>query len=208
MSSLITLAMPKGRIFSEALALLTRANYDLSSFDPKSRKLSHDVGPFRLLVVRTADVPTYVERGVADAGVIGSDVLEETPRDLYQPIDLGIAKCRMVVAEPKATPVPDSAQLHLRVATKYPNITKRYFQSKGRAVDVIKLSGSVELGPNSGLSHQIVDLVESGETMRQNGLVEVAHVMDVSSRLVVNPARLKLRHAELNALIERLEAQL
>lgn len=199
----ITLALPKGRILDQSVELFRRAGYRLSGLKD-SRRLVHDLGPLRVLVIRAADVPTYVEYGAADVGVAGRDVLEEEARDLYEPIDLGIGACRMVVCEPAERPVDLTSHAHLRVATKYPNITRRYLEERGLAAEIIKLGGSIELGPLTGLADRIVDLVETGETLRQNGLVEVETILEVTSRLVVNRASLKLRGPALGTLIDRL----
>ena len=184
-----------------------------------SRRLVHDCGALRVLVLRSSDVATYVAHGAADAGVAGSDVLDEEGRDLFEPLDLAIGRCRMIVAE-RAEPAPvagdpggpgawdelsDRAQAHLRVATKYPRTTRAYLQRKGITAEVIKLSGAIELGPLTGLCDRIVDITQTGETLRQNGLVEIDTVAQVSSRLVVNPARLKLDGDRLAALIDALE---
>jgi ATP phosphoribosyltransferase len=220
----IILALPKGRILEEAGAVFSRAGYDLSPVFGDSRRLVHDCGPLRVLVLRSSDVATYVAHGAADAGVAGSDVLDEEGRDLFEPLDLGIGRCRMIVAE-RAEPAPapasvaaaaaeharwedeeaDRAQAHLRIATKYPRTTRLYLQRKGITAEVIKLSGAIELGPLTGLCDRIVDITQTGETLRQNGLVEIDTVAEVSSRLVVNPARLKLDGDRLGALIEALE---
>lgn len=199
----IILALPKGRVLEQAVELFRRAGYRLGPVLRESRRLVHDCGELRVLVVRGGDVPTYVEYGAADIGVAGRDVLEEEGRDLYEPVDLGIGACRMVVAEPEARPVDLASHIHLRVATKYPAITRRYLEERGVAAEIIKLGGSVELGPLTGLADRIVDLVETGETMRQNGLVEVETILEVTSRLVVNRAALKLRGAPLAELIDR-----
>jgi ATP phosphoribosyltransferase len=204
----LVIALPKGRIFQEAAALLGAAGYDLGPALGDSRRLVHDCGPLRLLMLRSSDVPTFVEYGAADLGVAGRDVLDEQGRDLYEPLDLGIGACRMVMAELVARPVDERSQMHLRVATKYPNIARRYLQSRGITAEIIKLSGAIELGPLSGLADRIVDLTQSGETLRQNGLVELATIMEVTSRLVVNPASLKLRSGVISDLIARLERQL
>jgi ATP phosphoribosyltransferase len=202
----IVVALPKGRVLAQAIELFRRAGYDLSSVEQETRRLVHDCGPIRALVLRAGDVPTYVEYGAADIGVAGRDVLEEEERDLYEPLDLGIGACRMVLAEPADRPVDLASHMHLRVATKYPTVTRRYLEERGVAADIIKLSGSVELGPLTGLADRIVDLVETGETMRQNGLVEVETILEVTSRLVVSPASLKLRGAQVAGLIDRLAA--
>jgi len=203
----LVVALPKGRILKKAVALFGAAGFDLSETQDSSRRLIYDCGPLRVLLLRSSDVPVYVDYGAADVGIVGRDVLDEQNRDLYEPLDLRIAACRMVVAQPKDRPVDVRSQMHLRIATKYPTITKRYLQQRGITAEVIKLSGAIELGPLTGLADQIVDLVESGETLRQNGLVEVHTIMPVTSRLVVNPASLKLRSAAISELIGRLEAQ-
>jgi ATP phosphoribosyltransferase len=212
----IILALPKGRILEEAAAVFARAGYDLSPVLGDSRRLVHDCGALRVLVLRSSDVATYVAHGAADAGVAGSDVLDEEGRELFEPLDLAIGRCRMIVAE-RAEPPPappgrsawdelgDRAQAHLRVATKYPRTTRAYLQRKGITAEVIKLSGAIELGPLTGLCDRIVDITQTGETLRQNGLVEIDTVAQVSSRLVVNPARLKLDGDRLGALIAALE---
>lgn len=214
----IILALPKGRILEEAAAVFARAGYDLSPVFGDSRRLTHDCGVFRVLVLRNSDVVTFVAHGAADVGVVGSDVLDEEGRDLFEPLDLKIGQCRMIVAEPaEPAPLPrgaahsawdelsDRAQAHLRVATKYPRTTRAYLQRKGITAEVIKLSGAIELGPLTGLCDRIVDITQTGETLRQNGLVEIDTVAQVSSRLVVNPARLKLDGDRLGPLIDALE---
>jgi ATP phosphoribosyltransferase len=217
----IILALPKGRILEEAAQVFGRAGFDLSPVLGDSRRLVHDCGALRVLVLRSSDVATYVAHGAADIGVAGSDVLDEEGRDLFEPLDLGIGRCRMIVAEraepvaPAAPPgaparghwdeLSDRAQAHLRVATKYPRTTRAYLQRKGITAEVIKLSGAIELGPLTGLCDRIVDITQTGETLRQNGLVEIDTVAQVSSRLVVNPARLKLDGDRLAALIDALE---
>ena len=208
----IILALPKGRILEESAAVFARAGYDLSPVLGDSRRLVHDCGVLRVLVLRSSDVPTYVGHGAADIGVAGSDVLDEDARDLLEPLDLAIGRCRMIVAErapgtDHASPAVDldRAQAHLRIATKYPRTTRAYLQRKGITAEVIKLSGAIELGPLTGLCDRIVDITQTGETLRQNGLVEIDTVGQVSARLVVNPARLKLDGERLAALIDALE---
>jgi ATP phosphoribosyltransferase len=202
----IILALPKGRILEEAAAVFARAGYDLSPVLGDTRKLVIECGAIRVLVLRNSDVPTYVAHGAADIGVVGSDVLDEEGRELYEPLDLGIGKCRMIVAQ-RAEAQPDELA-HLRIATKYPRTTKAYLARKGITAEVIKLSGAIELGPLTGLCERIVDITQTGETLRQNGLVEIDTVAQVSSRLVVNPARLKLDGDRLGALIDSLERSL
>ncbi len=200
----LIVGIPKGRILKDAAELFARAGYDIEPALGDSRKLVHECGDVRVLILRSQDVPTYVDYGAADVGIAGSDVLEEQRRDLYEPLDLGIGVCRMVVAEPADEPVDEGAHMHLRVASKYPNITREYLQRRGITADVIKLAGAIELGPLTGLCDRIVDITETGETLRQNGLAEVDTIMDISSRLVVNPASLKLRQREVSELIELL----
>jgi ATP phosphoribosyltransferase len=204
----LILALPKGRILDEAGVMFARAGYDLGPVFGDSRRLVHECGLLRVLVLRNSDVPTYVAHGAADAGVVGSDVLEEEGRELYEPLDLGIGRCRMIVAERADQRIDDRAQTHLRIATKYPRITRTYLHAKGITAEVIPLSGAIELGPLTGLCDRIVDITQTGETLRQNGLVEIDTITEVSARLVVNPARLKLDGARLGALIDALERTL
>jgi ATP phosphoribosyltransferase len=201
----IVLALPKGRILDEAAQVFARAGYDLSPVFGDNRKLVHDCGAVRVLVLRNSDIATYVAHGAADVGIAGSDVLDEEGRELYEPLDLGIGKCRMIVAERADARVDERTQAHIRVATKYPKTTRAYLVERGLTAEVIKLSGAIELGPLTGLCERIVDITQTGETLRQNGLVEVDTVAQVSSRLVVNPARLKLDGDRLGAMIDALE---
>jgi ATP phosphoribosyltransferase len=202
----LILALPKGRILDEAAQIFARGGFDLSPVFGDSRRLVHECGPLRVLVLRSSDVPTYVAHGAADVGVAGSDVLDEAGLDLYEPLDLGIGVCRMIVAERADQPVDERSQMHLRIASKYPRTTRAYLQRRGLTAEVIELSGAIELGPLTGLCDRIVDITQTGETLRQNGLVEVATVAPVSSRLVVNPASLKLRGPRIADLLARLEA--
>jgi ATP phosphoribosyltransferase len=207
---MITLAVPKGRVQDEAVALFARAGVDLSPIQDGSRKLVFELpaAELRVLVVRDADVPTYVEHGAADAGIAGRDVLEERGSDLYEPLDLKIGACRLAVAEPMDPParaVDDEGRgAHLRYCTKFPNLTRRHLEAAGIVADVIKLSGSVELGPLTGLCDRIVDVVSSGETLRQHRLREVETILEVTSRLVVNRAAWKVRRRPIDALLARL----
>jgi ATP phosphoribosyltransferase len=202
----LIVALPKGRILEETAAVFARAGYDLSPALGSSRKLIFDCGPLRVLVLRSSDVPTYVSHGAADVGVAGSDVLDEHGEDLYEPLDLRIGICRMIVAERAEAPVDERSQAHLRYATKYPRTTRAYLQKKGLTAEVIELSGAIELGPLTGLCERIVDITQTGETLKQNGLREIDLLGEVSSRLVVNPASLKLRGDEVASLLSRLEA--
>jgi ATP phosphoribosyltransferase len=212
----LKLALPKGRILDEAVPLFARAGIDLGVVLGKSRRLVHDIPAtggapgLVVYVIRDADVPTFVEHGAADLGVAGRDVLEEQGRDLYEPLDLGIGRCRLAVAEPAglAQAADDERHLHLRIATKFPRLTRRHLEERGVVADVIKLYGSVELGPLTGLADRIVDLVSSGETLRQHHLVEVETIMEVTARLVVNRASLKLKQRAVDDLIARLRRSL
>ncbi len=204
----LRLALPKGRILDETAAIFARAGYDLSPVFADNRKLVHECGALRVLVLRSSDIPTYVAHGAADLGVAGSDVLDEEGRDLYEPLDLGIGRCRMIVAERAEARLDERSQMHVRYATKYPRTTREYLRRKGLTAEVIKLSGAIELGPLTGLCDRIVDITQSGETLRQNGLVVTDTVGEVSSRLVVNPAAMKLSAGPLAELIAKLESAL
>ncbi|MDF3034841.1 MAG: phosphoribosyltransferase [Paucimonas sp.] len=206
----LTLALSKGRIFEETLPLLQAAGVVVTEDPESSRKLilpTNDPN-VRVIIVRASDVPTYVQYGAADFGVAGKDVLvEHGGEGLYQPIDLGIAKCRMSVAVPSGLDYERAVRqgARLRVATKYVHIAREHFAAKGVHVDLIKLYGSMELGPLVGLSDAIVDLVSTGGTLRANNLREVEHIMDISSRLVVNQAALKLKRERLQPILEAFE---
>ncbi len=204
----ITIAMPKGRMLKEAVNLFKAAGVDFSELLKDDRRLIFEnvEEGLRFMVIRPQDVPTYVEYGAADLGIAGKDVLIEQPKDLYEPLDLGLGACRMVVAEPKELGERDNPRhwTRIRVATKYPNITTRHFMEKGIQVEIIKLYGSIELAPLLGLSERIVDLVQTGETLRKNGLVEVEDVMDITSKLVCNRASLKTKPRRVKELVDRL----
>ncbi len=206
---MITLALSKGRIYDEALPLLAIAGLAITEDPESTRKLilrtSHP--ELRVVIVRAADVPTYVQYGAADLGVAGSDVLaEHGGAGLYQPLDLGIARCRMVVAVPEGFDYENAVRqgARLRVATKYIGTAREHFAAKGVHVDLIRLYGSMELAPLVGLADAIVDLVDTGNTLRANRLRVVEEVEPISSRLIVNPAALKLRRGSLAPLIEAL----
>jgi ATP phosphoribosyltransferase len=207
---MITLALSKGRIFDETMPLLRAAGIEVGEDPEKSRKLilptSRD--DLRVVLVRATDVPTYVAYGGADLGVVGLDVLlEHGGAGLYQPLDLKIAKCRMCVAAPAgfdyAAAVRSGARL--RIATKYISVAREHFAAKGVHVDLIKLYGSMELAPLAGLAEAIVDLVSSGSTLKANNLVEVEQIMNISSRLVVNQAALKMKRELLQPVIAAIE---
>lgn len=202
---MLTIALSKGRILDDTLPLLKVAGIEPTENPEKSRKLiipttRDDV---RLLIVRATDVPTYVEQGAADIGVAGKDVLlEYGSQSLYEPLDLQIAKCKLMTAGAVGAPEP---QGRLRVATKFVNIAKRYYAEQGRQVDIIKLYGSMELAPLVGLADKIIDVVDTGNTLRANGLEPQELIAHISSRLIVNPAAMKMKHAQLKQLIDTLE---
>ena len=205
----ITIALSKGRIFEETLPLLAAAGIVPNENPEKSRRLIIETNrpDVRVVIVRASDVPTYVQYGAADLGVAGKDVLLEHGGDgLYQPIDLGIGRCRMCVATRRGFDYAAAVRrgARLRVATKYVAVAREHFASKGVHVDPIKLYGSMELAPLVGLADAIVDLVSTGSTLKANDLVEVEEIMQISSRLVVNQASLKTRHAELAPLLDAL----
>lgn len=199
----VVIAVPKGRILAplaERLAPLGVAPETLLSSDRRLVRKDARTG-LSFLLLKPDDVPTYVEYGTADLGVVGRDVLVERRYDLYAPIDLGIGRCRMVVAGPKERVVPSRT---LRVATKYPHIASRFFAERGEPIEIIFVQGSVELAPETGLADVIVDLVESGETLRQNGLVVLDEICAVSSVVVVNRAGLKLKGKTISRILEAL----
>ena len=201
----ITIALSKGRIFQQTLPLLAHAGIEPLDDPESSRKLILDTNhpQVKLVIIRATDVPTYVQWGAADLGVAGKDVLlEHGGEGLYEPLDLGIARCRMMVA---GRPEAQLEGSRLRIATKYANCARRHFAAKGQQVEVIKLYGSMELAPLVGLSDLIVDLVESGNTLKANGLVPLELIADISSRLVVNKAAWKMKHETVTSLLEELK---
>ncbi|PYM29718.1 MAG: ATP phosphoribosyltransferase [Candidatus Rokuibacteriota bacterium] len=206
----LTLALPKGRLLDPALDLLRELG--VSGIDPDSRKLifrdaGHDL---EILLLKPADVPAYVTYGAADLGVVGKDILLEQEPDVYEPLDLGFGFCRLVVAEPRALWERDDPAKWswVRVATKYPRLTEAYFSARGIQVEIVRLDGSIELAPLVGLADRIVDLVQSGETLRANGLVEVAEITRSTARVIVNRASMKTEHGAVTQLIDDMRARL
>jgi len=206
----LTLALPKGRLLDPALDLLRELG--VSGIDPDSRKLifrdaGHDL---EILLLKPADVPAYVTYGAADLGVVGKDILLEQEPDVYEPLDLGFGFCRLVVAEPRALWERDDPAKWswVRVATKYPRLTEEYFSARGIQVEIVRLDGSIELAPLVGLADRIVDLVQSGETLRANGLVEVAEITRSTARVIVNRASMKTEHGAVTQLIDDMRARL
>lgn len=203
MSELLTIAMPKGRIFEDAVDLLRNANYKLPPEFNDSRKLIIDVPEenIRFILAKPMDVTTYVEHGVADLGIAGKDVMLEEERDVYEVLDLKISRCYLAVAGLPDVKIRDVAP---RVATKYPNIASSYFREQGEQVEIIHLNGSIELAPIIGLADRIVDIVSTGGTLKANGLVELEHIVDITSRLIVNPVSYRLKDKRIDELVDRL----
>ncbi|MGL4612246.1 MAG: ATP phosphoribosyltransferase [Trueperaceae bacterium] len=194
----LTLALPKGRVMQESLGLLRRAGLSLT-LSENGRALKHNAGDADIIEMRNSDVPTYVELGVADAGIVGKDVLLEAGANIYEPVDLNIAQCRLSLIRPVG-----EEHVIRRVASKYPKITLEYLHRIGSSAEVIKLSGNVELACLTGLADAVVDVVETGSTLRANNLEEVATITESSARFVVNRAALKLKATTLRPLIEKL----
>jgi ATP phosphoribosyltransferase len=194
----LTLALPKGRIMEQSLAVLRKAGLRLELSD-NGRTLKHDAGDAIIIEMRNRDVPTYVELGVADAGIVGKDVLLEAESTIYEPVDLKFQSCRLSLIRPQGATGPIE-----RVASKYPKLTLNYLRQQGSSAEVIKLSGNVELACLTGLADAVVDLVQTGSTLKANKLEEVELIMQSSARFVVNRAALKLKSAKLRPLIEAL----
>ena len=208
MKDVLTLALPKGRLLDPALALLR--DLGVEGIDGDSRRLifTDPKRELRVLFLKPADVPAYVLYGAADLGIVGKDILLEQEPDVYEPLDLGFGFCRLVVAEPRELRERDDPTKWswVRVATKYPRLTEAYFSNRGIQVEIVRLDGSIELAPLVGLAERIVDLVQSGETLRANGLVEVAEIARSTARIIVNRASMKTEHARVTGLIEVMRA--
>jgi len=205
---MLTIALSKGRILEQTVPFLKKAGLNISTKELDSRKLvlNTNLDDVKIIILRASDVPVFVQHGAADIGVSGKDVLlEHGGLGLFELLDLEIAKCRLMVA---ARDKRDLNQSTLKIATKYTNSTKRYFQSKGRQVEVIKLSGAMELAPIVGLANCIVDLVDTGDTLKANGLIALDHIHDISSRLIVNSASFNTKHNEINSWIAKIEKNL
>lgn len=205
MDEYITIALPKGKLFDKAVKMLAQVGYSAENVVEDSRKLviSNDETKVRFIIAKTVDVPTYVEYGAADIGIIGKDVLNEQGKDVVELLDLNFGRCRLMMAVPQAArreKLTDYA--HTRAATKYPHCAKRYFDKLGIQVELVKLNGSIELGPIVGLSESIVDIVETGTTLRENNLVEIDSLFTATARLIANRASFKLKFARLHKLVE------
>ncbi len=204
----LTLALSKGRILEDSSALLAAVGIAPVGDASRLLRLPTEDPDVELLVIRPTDVPTYVEYGAADLGIVGKDILlEHGGEALYEPLDMGIARCRLALATRRDSPLlrglDAAGSRRLRVATKYPEMAKRHFSARGQQVEIIKLYGSMELAPLVGLADLIVDLVATGNTLRANGLVEIETIVESSARLVVNKAAMKMKHAAISALLER-----
>ncbi len=208
LDDLIAVAIPKGRLFRDTVKLFQEWGATGVEGLKDSRRLTVEdpTHGLRFLAVKAVDIPTYVEHGAADMGVVGKDQLLEQGRDVYEPLDLGFGVCRLVVAEPASLRRHDDPRgwTCLRVATKYPRLTERHFGQRGVQVEIVHLSGSIELAPAMGLAERIVDLVATGRTLRENGLVEVEEIVKASARLIVNRASLKTRYQAIQGVIEGL----
>ncbi len=208
MDDYITIALPKGKLFNKSVKLLEKVGYSADNVSEDSRKLvlSNEETKVRFIIAKTVDVPTYVEYGAADIGIVGKDVLLEEGKDIVELFDLGFGKCRLMLAVPQEKRLADLKDYaHLRVATKYPNCAKRYFDKVGIQTEIIKLNGSIELGPIVGLSELIVDIVETGTTLRENNLVEIDSVFTATARLIANKASFKLKFDRISKMTDDLK---
>jgi len=203
LAEILKVAMPKGRIYKKAAELFRAAGLPIDAEVDETRKLVIGLPELDMefILAKPVDVPTYVEYGAADIGIVGKDVLMEENRDVYELLDLGIAKCRMsVIGLPNWQP-----GIQQRVATKYPNVASQYFREQGQQVEVIKLNGSIELAPLIGLADRIVDMVETGQTLKENGLVEMNRIFDITSRLIANRVSYRMKNAQIQSLCDRLQ---
>lgn len=204
----ITVALPKGKLFALSADLLKNVGWSADNLHEKSRKLiiTNDELRLKFIITKTADVPTYVEYGAADIGIIGKDVIDESAKDIYELLDLGFGKCHLMMAVNKFNKRPRLEDYaHTRVATKFPHIAENFFSSHGMQMEYIKLNGSIELGPIIGLSESIVDIVETGTTLRENNLEEIVSIMDSTARLIANRVSYKLKFDRINNLVTDLK---
>lgn len=204
---MIKLALTKGRIEKKALDLLEQCGYDISPVREKGRKLVFSCGSLEIILAKAPDVITYVQSGVCDAGIVGRDTIMEQGGSFYELLDLGFGKCRFALAGIAGTDFYGGYS-HKTVATKYPNIARRFLDSKNAECEIVKIEGSVELAPILGLADAIIDIVETGDTLRENGLCVFEDVADISSRLIVNSAAMKLKNGEVSAFTQRLSLAL
>ncbi|WP_312693569.1 ATP phosphoribosyltransferase [Caproiciproducens sp.] len=202
----LRIALTKGRLENDTVALFAKIGFDCSAVRHKGRKLILPVGDnqFEVVLAKAADVITYVEHGVCDLGVVGKDTIMEQGSGFYEVLDLGFGKCKFALAGPKNRDF-FSGYSSKTIATKYPNVARNYFESKAMDIRIIKIEGSVELAPLLGLSDAIVDIVETGSTLKENGLEVIESICDISARLIVNAASLKIRKTEIEGLVERMD---
>ena len=203
----LTIALPKGKLFSKSADLLAEIGYTAEGLSEKSRKLviTNEDKKIRFIITKTADLPTYVEYGAADIGIIGKDVLLEENKDVYELLDLKFGFCRLRMAVPEELlqeKITDYA--HMRVATKFPKVAEKFFNNKGMQMEFIKLNGSIELGPMVGLAEVIVDIVETGRTLKENKLIEVAHIANATARFIANRVSFKMKFDRINQMVEDL----
>ncbi len=201
---MITVAISRGRLLTESIELFDKAGMDIKRVKEDSRQLifAFEEYGFKILIVRPTDVPAYVEYGAADCGIVGRDTLLENKSNLYEPLDLGIGKCRLVVAGPEGATI--TSEKNIKIATKYPRISNDYFIKRGISVEIVKLYGSLELAPLAGLSDVIIDLTATGETLRKNNLKEIETIADITARFVVNKVSMKVKNKEISRLIRKL----
>lgn len=203
----LTIALPKGKLFAPAANMLAALGYTADGLTEDSRKLviTNEAKKIRFVITKTADLPTYVEYGAADIGIIGKDVLLEEAKDVYELLDLNFGLCRMMVAVPQAIQQEKLADYaHMRVATKYPNIAEKFFRNAGIQVEIVKLNGSIELAPIVGLAEIIVDIVETGRTLKENNLIEIAQIHRATARFIANRVSFKMKFGRINSITEEL----
>lgn len=201
----LTVALPKGKLFAPSAEMFAKLGYVAEGLSEKSRKLviTNEAEKIRFIITKTGDLPTYVEYGAADIGIIGKDVLLEEGKDVYELLDLKFGYCRMMVAVPQAIQMEKlSDYAHMRVATKYPHVAERYFNDMGIQMEIIKLNGSIELASMVGLSELIVDIVETGRTLKENQLVEVAQIHPTTARFIANRVSFKMKFDRINKIVE------
>lgn len=203
----LTIALPKGKLFQPSADVLAKIGYSAEGLSEKSRKLviTNEEKKIKFIITKTADLPTYVEYGAADIGIIGKDVLLEEGKEVYELLDLNYGLCRLMVAVPQAL-LQDklSDYAHMRVATKFPHIAEKFFNSKGMQMEFIKLNGSIELGPMVGLAEMIVDIVETGRTLKENNLIEIAQITNCTARFIANRVSFKMKFERINQMVEDL----
>jgi ATP phosphoribosyltransferase len=203
----LTIALPKGKLFQPSADILAKIGYSAEGLSEKSRKLviTNEEKKIKFIITKTADLPTYVEYGAADIGIIGKDILLEEGKDVYELLDLKYGFCRLMVAVPQALLQEKlSDYAHMRVATKFPHVAERFFNSKGIQMEFIKLNGSIELGPMVGLAEIIVDIVETGRTLKENNLIEIAQITNATARFIANRVSFKMKFDRINQMVEDL----